>query len=391
MGRRVNVIGVGMVKFQKPGASDEYNVMASNAIREAMKDAGVKFEHIEQAFAGYVYGDSTCGQRAVYEVGLTGIPVFNVNNNCSTGSLALMLARQAVAGGLAECVLAVGFEQMQKGALSAQVDGPHEPARSPRERDERGAGLQSGAAGRRADVRRRGPRVPLEVRHQARDLREDRGEGAQARVEEPVRALQGDVLLRRGDPGLAGGLRSAHALPVLPAHVRRGGGHPLLGRLREEARRSGAVYIAGQAMTTDYALELRGGHSMIKMVGFDMAKNAAKKVYEQAGLGPKDVQVVELHDCFTANELLTYEALGLCERGRGREVHLGRRQHLRRQVGHQPLGRPAQRRATRSARPASRSAPSSSGSCAAPRASARSRATRRWRSSTTSASAAPAS
>ena len=120
MGRRVNVIGVGMVKFQKPGASDEYNVMAANAIRAAMKDGGVEFKDIEQAVAGYVYGDSTCGQRAVYDVGLTGIPVFNVNNNCSTGSSALMLAKQMVEGGIAECVLAVGFEQMMKGALASQ-------------------------------------------------------------------------------------------------------------------------------------------------------------------------------------------------------------------------------------------------------------------------------
>jgi acetyl-CoA acetyltransferase len=99
-----------MVKFQKPGASDEYNVMAKAAIEEALKDAGVGFAEVQQAYAGYVFGDSTCGQRAVYEVGRTGIPVFNVNNNCSTGSTALMLAKQAVEGGLAECVLAVGFE-----------------------------------------------------------------------------------------------------------------------------------------------------------------------------------------------------------------------------------------------------------------------------------------
>ena len=54
---------------------------------------------------------------------------------------------------------------------------------------------------------------------------------------------------------------------------------------------------------------------MIKMVGYDMAKAAAKKVYEQAGVGPEEVDVVELHDCFTANELLTYEALGLWKEG----------------------------------------------------------------------------
>src|SRR5262245_25306756 len=120
MGRRVNVIGVGMTKFQKPGASDEYNVMAGKAVRAAMEDAKVDFKEVASAYCGYVYGDSTCGQRAVYEVGMTGIPVFNVNNNCSTGSTALMLASQAIAGGLYECVLAVGFEQMQAGALEAK-------------------------------------------------------------------------------------------------------------------------------------------------------------------------------------------------------------------------------------------------------------------------------
>jgi sterol carrier protein 2 len=99
MTRKVNVIGVGMTKFAKPGASEDYNVMAAKAITAAIEDAKVKFGDVEQAFAGYVYGDSTCGQRAVYEVGLTGIPVFNVNNNCSTGSTALMLARQAVLAG----------------------------------------------------------------------------------------------------------------------------------------------------------------------------------------------------------------------------------------------------------------------------------------------------
>src|SRR5919198_393082 len=107
---KANVIGVGMVKFQKPGASEEYNVMAARAAKAALADAGVDYAEVEQAYAGYVYGDSTCGQRAVYDVGLTGIPVINVNNNCSTGSTALFLARQALASGESDCVLALGFE-----------------------------------------------------------------------------------------------------------------------------------------------------------------------------------------------------------------------------------------------------------------------------------------
>ena len=126
MGRKVNVIGVGMIKFSKPGASEDYNVMASKAMRVALEDAAVPFAEIEQAFAGYVYGDSTCGQRAVYEVGLTGIPVFNVNNNCSTGSSALMLGRQAIEAG-AECVIVVGFEQMEKGALASKYNDRTNP------------------------------------------------------------------------------------------------------------------------------------------------------------------------------------------------------------------------------------------------------------------------
>src|SRR6202167_1802714 len=127
MSRRVNVIGVGMTRFAKPGASEDYNVMAAHAARAALKDAGVDYADVEQAYAGYVFGDSTCGQRAVYDVGLAGIPVFNVNNNCSTGSTALFLARQAIEGGLAECVLVVGFEKMEKGALGSKFSDRTNP------------------------------------------------------------------------------------------------------------------------------------------------------------------------------------------------------------------------------------------------------------------------
>ncbi|MGH6908078.1 MAG: beta-ketoacyl synthase N-terminal-like domain-containing protein, partial [Aestuariivirga sp.] len=127
MKRRVNVIGVGMTKFSKPGSSPEYYEMAAEAGKKALADAGVNYGDVQQAYVGYVYGDSTCGQRAVYELGLTGIPVVNVNNNCSTGSTALWLARQAIEGGMAECVLALGFEKMEKGALGAKYNDREPP------------------------------------------------------------------------------------------------------------------------------------------------------------------------------------------------------------------------------------------------------------------------
>src|ERR1700712_4227647 len=117
MSRDVYVAGVGMIPFTKPGANEPYPQMASRATQQALSDAGIGYEQVEQAYVGYVYGDSTAGQRAVYEVGMTGIPVVNVNNNCSTGSPAPFLGPQAVASGAADCVLALGFEQMSPGAL----------------------------------------------------------------------------------------------------------------------------------------------------------------------------------------------------------------------------------------------------------------------------------
>jgi acetyl-CoA acetyltransferase len=115
----VVVAGVGMVPFAKPGASATYDEMGATASRMALADAGIGYESVQQAYAGYVYGDSTAGQKAIYPLGLTGIPIVNVNNNCSTGSTALFLGRQAVASGAADCVLVLGFEQMRPGALGS--------------------------------------------------------------------------------------------------------------------------------------------------------------------------------------------------------------------------------------------------------------------------------
>ena len=197
-------------------------------------DAKLPYDAVEQAYAGYVYGDSTCGQRAVYEVGLTGIPVFNVNNNCSTGSTALMLGKQAVEGGIAECVLALGFEKMEKGALGSKYTDRENPlakhARScstcrasARRRRRRRCSAAPGAstAGSTATKQETFAKVSEKARKHA--------------ANNPLRPLQ-PAADGRGGHGQRGGLRPAHPLPVLPAHVRRRGGDPLLGRLREEAR-----------------------------------------------------------------------------------------------------------------------------------------------------------
>jgi sterol carrier protein 2 len=312
MSRKTNVIGVGMVKFQKPGKSDDYNVMAAGAIRTALEDAKVPYDAIEQAFAGYVFGDSTCGQRAVYEVGLTGIPVFNVNNNCSTGSSALMLGRQAVAGGMAECVLVVGFEKMEKGALGAKWDDRTNPM------DQHAtvmAKVQGFTAAPPAAQMFGGAGREYRWRHGTK--RETFGKisvKARQHASKNPYALFADVL----------SLEEVMASPeVFDPLTRFQCCPPTCGAAAailcsdDFAKKHGIsdpVYIAGQAMATDFKSSF-DEDSMMKMVGYDMTKSAAQKVYEETGVGPDDVDVVELHDCFTANELITYEGLGLCPEG----------------------------------------------------------------------------
>ena len=313
MSNRVNVIGVGMTKFAKPGASEDYHVMASKAVRAALEDAKVPYEAVEQVYAGYVYGDSTCGQRAMYEVGLTGVPVFNVNNNCSTGSTALMLARQAVLGGMAECALVVGFEKMEKGALGTHFADRESPLGKHFQVmvDAQGVGKAPftaqmfGGAGR--EYRWRWGTKKETFAKVSEKARRHAGNNPHAVFTQPLSVE--DVLASEEvfDPltryQCCPPTCGAAAAVLCTDDFARKHGHG----------QGDAVWIAAQAMTTDYASSFE--KSMIKMVGYDLTESAGRKVYEQAGLGPKDVQVCELHDCFTANEILTYEALGLCKEG----------------------------------------------------------------------------
>jgi sterol carrier protein 2 len=312
MSKNVNVIGVGMTKFQKPGASDEYNVMASQAIKLALKDAGVDYSEIQQAFAGYVYGDSTCGQRAAYDVGLTGIPIYNVNSNCSTGSSALMLARQMIEGGVAECVLAFGFEQMEKGALGQKWDDRTQPL-------DRHAGVMNDVQ----SINAAPPAAQMfggagrEYRWKHGTKRETFGKiavKARQHASKNPYALFGQVLSLEEVMASANVFDPLTRYQCCPPTCGAGAAILCSDAFAKKKGIAHPIRIVGQAMTTDFPSSFEP-KSMIKMVGYDMAKSAAQQVYEKSGIGPKDVDVVELHDCFTANELLTYEALGLCPEG----------------------------------------------------------------------------
>ncbi len=306
------IAGVGMVAFGKPGASDSYDVMGEQAIREALSDSGLSFSDIEQAYAGYVYGDSTCGQKVIYKVGMTGIPVFNVNNNCSTGSSALYMARQAVESGLVDCALAVGFEQMQPGALSSVWGDRPSPfddfdaaCNDIFDSDAPLALRYFGGAGK-SHMDKYGTEISDFAKIRAKASRHAknnpkalfRTELSEGDVLQSPEMIPGVMTRLMACPPTCG---AAAAILVSPEFAKKHG-------LRSD------VKIIAQSMKTDFPTTFEAG-DMMQLVGYDMTSAAAKEVYEKAGIGPQDIDVVELHDCFAHNELITYEGLGLCPEG----------------------------------------------------------------------------
>ena len=312
MAPRALIAGVGMIPFVKPGANEPYPVMACQATNLALADAGVGYDQIQHAYVGYVYGDSTCGQRALYELGMTGIPIFNVNNNCSTGSTALYLARQAVETGVVDCALALGFEQMAPGALDYAF--PDRPA--PLERFTHEAELAY--PGQKAPMAIQlfgGAGLEYQEKYGTRNetfamisqkARKHAAHNERAIFRKPVTVEEvlasplmfGNLTRLQCCPPTCG---AAAAVVVSEAYAAK---HGLAAN----------VAIVAQALTTDYHSTF-DEHSMLKVVGYDMSRAAAQQVYAASGIGPEEVDVVELHDCFTVNEVISYEALGLCPVG----------------------------------------------------------------------------
>ena len=316
---RTFVIGVGMTKFEKPGARDwDYPDMAKESGTRALEDAGIAYDDVEQAFVGYCYGDSTCGQRAVYGLGLTGIPVVNVNNNCSTGSTALFMARQAIKGGLADCVLALGFEKMEKGSLGVKYTDRtnpidkhaiamfelREPEASP------GAPQMFGNAGRE-HMERYGSQPDHYAWIGWKNHKHS--------VNNPYAQFQDEYSI---DDIKAAKVIHEPLTKLQCSPTSDGSGAAIVASERfveEHGLWDQAVEIIGQALVTDMASTFED-RSCIKIVGYDMSREAARRAMDEAQVGIEDVQVVELHDCFSANELITYEALGLAEEGHGHEL-----------------------------------------------------------------------
>jgi acetyl-CoA acetyltransferase len=317
MSTRAFVIGVGMTKFDKPGTKDgDYPDWAYEAASKALEDAKTSYDEICQVYAGYCMGDSTYGQRAVYQLGTTGVPVINVNNNCATGSSALFLARQAVSGGIVDCALAVGFEKMERGSIGmkytdrtpamdrhmarmTQLRAPEETPFAPQ---------MFGNAGR-DHMQRYGSTAD----HMAwigwkNHKHSVNNPYAQFQTEYSLQEIKDSPMIHEPLTKLQCSPTSDGAASVVVASESFVDRNDLWDQ---------AIEIAGQGMATDLSSTFDESADCMTICGSEMSAEAARFAYEQAEITGQDVDVCELHDCFSANELITYEALGFAAKGEG--------------------------------------------------------------------------
>ncbi|KAG6814401.1 hypothetical protein H0H92_007404 [Tricholoma furcatifolium] len=291
--------------------------MGLEAATKALLDAGITYDEVQNAFVGYCYGDSTSGQRALYNLGLTGIPVVNVNNNCSTGSAALFQANNSVKYGQTECSLALGFERMKPGSLGTNFPDRPSPtlligARSTELEEEFGENHGPGAPrmfgnGAQEYFKKYGGNVETLAKIASKNHKHSLNNPySQFRdgwsVEQVLNAPKITAQLTKFmcSPTSDG---AACCIVASEDFVRK---HHLENQ---------AIEIVAQALSTDTPVTFEG-QSAMDVVGYTMSKNCADQVFKDAGFaegqGRDQVGVVELHDCFAANELITYPALGLC-------------------------------------------------------------------------------
>ena len=257
-------------------------------------------------------GDSCCGQEALYRVGLTGIPVQNVENACASGSTAVYLARRAVESGEADVALAFGFEQMPAGAPPSSFnDRP----------------MYSKLIEATRRIQGWDDKVPIPFQifgGAAIELQQKYGVTPEIFAMISVKsrrhaahnpnAIFRDPADGRGSPCVQTCVRAAYALSVLAAHVRRRRGHPRVRAIQAPRRPLTGRADRWPGTGDRHRIELR-----IKQhdqgVGLRRLTSCGRIAYERAGLGPEDVDVAELHDCFSPNELVCYEALRLAPEG----------------------------------------------------------------------------
>lgn len=307
-----------MTKFTKPLASNDYVDMGYEAGIKALLDAHITYDAVDRAVACYCYGDSTCGQRVLYQFGMTRIPIYNVNNNCASGSTGMSMAKDFICCGAAECVMVVGFEKMEAGSLQSYFRDRTNPLDTAAKINKMSypsdtkaslaAQLFGNAANEYlekngADVRDLVEIARINHEHsQANPYAQFRTSFSTEQIT-GSKAVHWPLTKLQCCPTTDG---AAAAILVSESFLNQ----------RPELRPQ-TIEIVGQCLATDGPRSFDG--SAINLAGYDMVQHAIQVALANSRLGIQDIKVVELHDCFSTNELLVIDAAGLSSPGRAHE------------------------------------------------------------------------
>jgi acetyl-CoA acetyltransferase len=306
----VYVAGVGMLKFGRYPDKDPAQLGADAAL-QALDDAGLGIRDVQLLATGCLFqANAMVGQRILQQIGQTGVPVVNVSNACATGSTAFREAWLAIAAGECDVALAVGVEQMGKMGLLGGGGGS-----GIRTEGVVGSMLMPAVFGQAGveHMRKYGTTQAQFAKVAVKNHRHStRNPLSQYQVETPLeQVLAGRMVAYPNTLYMCcpTGDGAAAAVVVSPA----------------KARQLGAkVRLLASVLTSDPWTE----RDLTLPDVSTLTRAAAKQAYDRAGIGPEDIDLVELHDCFATAELLHYENLGLCKDGEaGRLIDEGQTAH----------------------------------------------------------------
>ena len=295
----VYVIGVDMIKFGRFPERTVPNLGAEAALM-ALDDAGLTIEDMQALYCGNLgQANAMVGQRILQEIGQTGMPVVNCSNACATGATAFREAWTSIKAGLFDVVLAVGVEQMGKGLLGGTGAGKGIPKEGLL-----GSGTMPAvfAEAGMEHSRKYGTTfeqfAKISVKNHHHSTMNPK---AMYQIETPLEEVMNAEMISYPNSKLMCSVNvdgSAAAVLVSEKKAKE------LGMAR-------AVKVRASALTSDPYQE----RDLVMPDVNTCTRKAAKEAYEMAGVGPEDIDLVELHDCFATAEMLHYENLGLCEDG----------------------------------------------------------------------------
>jgi acetyl-CoA acetyltransferase len=300
--REVMVAGAGLTRFdsydgQQGRLFKEYSDLGSEAVRAALKDAGMEWKEIQAAFCGSVYAGTASGHQTIEKIGMTGIPIVNVENACSSGSSAFRLAYQSVAAEIYDVVLAVGFEQMPRGFIKSTA--------WPEWQRKMGFNVQPASYAMGA------VRYMEETGATEEDFAlvsvKNRKNGClnpHARFQKPV-SLE-EVMASRI---VAKPLRLLHACPLAD-----GGSAMILCSQDKLKSKAKMVTVAASVLTSGTYGHAYGGGS-VKIKTPDTIEVCMQQAWETSGYGPEDMDLVQAYDTMSPGELWDLEKMGFCARG----------------------------------------------------------------------------